>query len=93
MKIQVKTEHYKNSNGYLDQENCPLAMAVKDVFSQKEYTYIWIGAFTAKIDGQKYEIGEEWSDLIVQKIEANIKKAKEGQEIPTIVVNLRKKQK
>ena len=79
MKIEVRTEHYKNSTCYLDQENCPLATAIKDVFSKKEYTSIWVGAFTAKIDEQEYKIGIEWSGLNVQEIEANIIKAKEGQ--------------
>jgi hypothetical protein len=90
MKIEVKTEHYKNSTCYLDQENCPLATAIKDVFSKKENTYIWVGGFTVKIDEQEYKIGVEWSGLVVQEIEANIKKAKQGKEIPTIIVNLKK---
>jgi len=93
MEIEVKTEHYKDSTCYLDQENCPLATAIKDVFSKKGYTHIWVGAFTVKIDEQEYKIGDEWSELMVQEIEENIKKAKKGEEIPTIVVNLRKKQK
>jgi hypothetical protein len=93
MKIEVKTEHYKNSTCYLDQENCPLAMAIKDVFSKKENTYIWVGGFTVKIDEQEYNIGIEWNRLTVHEIEANIKKAKQGEEIPTIIVNLNKKQK
>jgi hypothetical protein len=90
MKIEVRTEHYRNSTEYIDQNNCPLAMAIKDVFSKKENTYIWVGGFTVAIDGQQYDIGGEWAYLEVPEIESNIIKAKQGEEIPTIVVNLKK---
>jgi hypothetical protein len=95
MKIEVKTEHYKESTGYHSQENCPLAMAIKDVFSQEEYIHIWVGGFTVEIGDKKYNIGEEWSHLEVSEIESNINKAKAGKKISTIVVTLKpnKKQK
>jgi len=90
MKIQVKTEHYKNSTEYCDNENCPLATAIKDVFSQKENTSIWVGGYTVLINGQRYDIGIEWSGLDTKEIESDIIKAKKGKEIPTIEVNLTK---
>jgi hypothetical protein len=87
MKIQVKNKHYKNSLGYHLNDACPLALAIKEVMPGAK---VWVGGYTVRINGEKFDIGMEWSDLDVPQIEEDIEQAQEGKTMPTKEVTLTK---
>ena len=53
MKIEVTTKHFRESTRYGDNENCPLAMAIKDAFPKD--TSIDVGGWTAGIGKENYK--------------------------------------
>ena len=85
MEIQVKTEHFRESDGFMDIFNCPLALAIKDVVPKR--TSVRVGGTYLYIGKQKYLISENWMDLafIINRM---IQKAKDGIKIETITVTL-----
>jgi hypothetical protein len=89
MIIEVKTKHFKNSAGFRSNEECPLALAIKDVMPSG--TIVSVGGFTLVIDRNVYRIGEEWQNHI-QIIEW-IEEAQRGLDIDTVTVTLTKENK
>jgi len=88
MEIQVKTEHFRESNGFMDIFNCPLALAIKDVVP--EGTSVRVGGTHLYIGRQDYLISENWMDL-AYIINRMIQKAKNGIKIETVTVTLTKR--
>ena len=87
MKILVKTKHYVESTCYLDNDNCPLATAIKEQYPE---VTVWVGGFTASVDGIRYNIGDKWGELDYDHVQQKISDAKKGKHIPTIEVELEK---
>lgn len=85
MKIQVKTEHFRESNGFMDIFNCPLALAIKDVVPEK--TDVRVGGSYLYIGKLRYQISENWMNLAFH-INGIIQDAKDGEEIETVTVTL-----
>ena len=85
MKIEVTTKHFRESTMYGDNENCPLAMAIKDMFPKD--TSIDVGGWTAGIGKENYKISDNWANISFD-IDEMISKAKNGEEISTIIVEL-----
>jgi len=86
MIVEVKTHHFKNAVNYVSNEECPLALAIKDVVP--ENTFVSVGGYDLEIDSDTYNIGKVWENVI--QIEQFIKDAKQGKAIDTVTVELTK---
>jgi hypothetical protein len=92
IEIQIKTEHFRKSPGYGSIDECPLALACKDYFS--EGTRIRAGGHTVHINRESYKIDDYWGNpngnLRCEEINEMVSDAKNGKEIPTVTVTLTK---
>ena len=92
IEIKITTEHFRKSSGYGSIDECPLALACEDHFS--ETTRISVGGYTVKINGENYKIDDHWGNpngnLKCDDINEMIQDAQDGIEIPTVTVVLTK---
>jgi len=86
MIVEVKTQHFKNAANYVSNEECPLALAIKDIMP--ENTFVSVGGYDLDIDSDTYNIGKEWENAI--QINEFIEEAKNGKDINTVTVTLTK---
>lgn len=84
MKIQVKTEHFRESKGYCSVHSCPLALAIQDVIS--EGINVVVGGNQLTIGKTNYKFSENWHDC--DWINQMVRDAKNGDEIETVTVTL-----
>jgi hypothetical protein len=88
IKVKITTEHFKNATNYSDNENCPLAMAVKDVFP--EVTEIDVICGWVIVGRKTYSVTKDWNSgqkiyggkFKGMDIDEMIKLAKGGTRIP-----------
>lgn len=103
LKVTVTPEHFKKATQFIDNENCPLAVALKEMFPGK---HIMVYVFDVFIEGFPPTTADEdcsqtthtlkgWSDtsyelggLHSEKINRYIEYAKAGEEVPSFDVEL-----
>ena len=102
IEVKVTTKHFKNATGYTDDENCPLAMAVKDVFPDALVIGVSIGnvgVITKKGEIKHFNVTLDWRHLQViyggqfkgLTIDNMIELAKTGTRIPTKTLVLKQR--
>jgi hypothetical protein len=90
MEIEITTKHFREASNFLSNTKCPLALAIKDVVP--EGTYIGVGGEDVDIDNKYYLISLNWGrgEHTPTTIGQMIRDAKQGIEIPTVTVVLKK---
>ena len=71
MIVEVKPVHFRNSKGYGSNTECPLALALKDLFTGSD---IWVGGYDVYIDNRPYSISDNWRDVEVKQWIDTVKK-------------------
>lgn len=86
--VKIETEHFKESDGYCSITNCPLALALKDMFKYD----IAVGGVDVDIDDPSGPVTYKFDDNFWESemIMENIRKAKDGEEIEPVYLELRK---
>ena len=83
IQVQVKTRHYATASRYSSNENCPLAMALKEAGRED----ILVGSRTVSIGDDPYYISENWQRESGW-VDGRIQDAKMGKEQPSTRVTL-----
>ena len=83
MIIEVKTEHFRNSPSYLSNDECPLALAIKDKLPD---SVVGVGGYDVRINDEWYSFSDNWHNAI--QIKQWMELAQHGEEIETVKVKL-----
>ena len=97
IEVEIKTKHFRNSWGYVDPNNCPLAMAIKDKL-ELSGDDVGVSMGSARIQDKRYRVPSEWchnqkvydgkwKDINIDKIIKMVKEDK-SLELPTITLTL-----
>lgn len=86
--VRIKTEHFRESFGYQHITACPLAIALSSVFKYPVY----VGGNDVDIDDPNGPVTYKFDDNLWESgmIMENIRKAKDGEEIEPVYLELRK---
>lgn len=90
MKIDITSKHFKEATFFISNKRCPLALAIKDI--SPEGKYVSVGSNIVNIGKDTYGIELKWGrgKFTPTIINGMIQDAKQGIEVPTVVVNLTK---
>jgi hypothetical protein len=84
----VETKHYKNATEYMSVTECPLAIALKELFPTGN---IRVGGYNIDLDYDIYDISENWFEFGAREINKRINDAKNEIEIEPITVTFTKR--
>lgn len=104
IEIKIKPKHFKNAVDFGDDEQCPLALAIRDHFKfavagHSDYISVLYTTVRIRQNGifKKYKIEGEWQDYTPGLREGNnltvsdlIKRAKQKKKVGTYLVTLTK---
>jgi len=86
--LTVETKHYKSATEYMSITECPLAIALKELFPTGN---IRVGGDNINLDYERYDISENWVDIFGTEINRRIIDAENGEEIEPITVTFTKR--
>ena len=85
IEIKVTTKHYRAATSYMDNNNCPLGIAVKEHFGLDK---VYVGGVTVDIGIVGYYLSDNWGMIKESFVNERIARAKSGKRIPTMIVKL-----
>lgn len=89
LEIKVENKHFVESESYTSNYDCPLALAIRDQLLLNGLD-VNVGGITVDIINHSYDISKNWRNRKSSDVQQMIDDAKDGKEIETVIVTLKK---
>ena len=89
MIVKISTKHFKLAKDFYSNDNCPLAVALKEKLNRAD---IKVGGVGVEVGVDRYQIPSNWPRVAggSDGIYSRIQRAKNGKRVKTVVVELTK---